>query len=609
MFRHTEFHVAIVDCVLPVVAGVDFAQNLRREFGNGFRLFLTSGILKDPHFIKQSLQKTGAVEFFKKPFDLNKVLESISESLADVLPPERDPLTNLFFAPQPADYAIVELVNSLGHIDSFNLPIVFSMLNHSNLTGDLNLTYSNGEVSSISFKNGAVYNVNVRDESSFFGILLVEHGFCTAKEVEEALAAQKGQRLGETMMFSNFLSPHAIKVVQADQMAIRMARTIQFATVKPHFITSNPESIIEEVSMPSLTRHLLDWVLTKVPDKWITTFFVPWLDYSFETSPNFQDYDQLLSFSIFKELSQLKPLIVEEKSVQEILDEVDDQLSGTVQKVLFFLLLQNQMQFNPRAKSSKNLSGKLERFQKILADMENQNHFEVLGLNKDANKKSIQTSYHELAKVLHPDKLPKNASAELKDVTTQLFAKITRAYQILINATSRNDYLSELRYGSAEKALEAESIFDEGISLMGRRRYREAFKCFKTVKESKIHKPDIEIYLAWARMKVGAPDSSQQQFLQKVKRHINNVPPEERHTFMFFFVKGLYYRMTQRYDKAQTYYSNCLILNSQFEEARKELKAIERFVGDNDGGGTYTAHGVVTAIMTNFFNGKKKKSS
>ncbi|MCB0421400.1 MAG: response regulator [Bdellovibrionales bacterium] len=607
-FRHTEFHVIILDCVLPVMSGVDFAQELRREFGNEFHLFLTSGIFKDPHFVKDAIQKTRALEFFAKPFDLSNVLNSIKESIADILPPERDPLTDLLFTLQPEDADLAGLINSLDQIDGNSLPIIFSALNQSQLTGDLNLTYSNGEVSSISYKNGAIYNVNVKDESSYFGILLVEKGFCSAKDVEVSLASQSGFRLGETMTFSNMLSPHAIKVVQIEQMAIRMSKTIVTASVKPHFIEGNPDDIIEECSIESLSNYLLDWVLTKLPSGWISTFFVPWLDYTFEPSQNFQKMDLLSTYAVFKELGDLKKMIIDNLSLQEILGQAKPRTSKTVQKILFFLLLENQIRFHHTAKNSKNIEGKLARFKKILEDMKNQNHFEVLGLNLDANKKSIQTAYHELAKVLHPDKLPKNADEEMRRVTTELFGRITKAYQVLTNSESKSNYLTELKFGSAEKALEAEGLFEEAVALMHRNRFRDAYKIFKAIQESPGIRQDIEIYLAWARLKVGAPDSRQAQLFQKVKRHINNVPPEERHTYMFFFVKGLYYRMTHRYEKAQTYYNNCLVLNGQFEEARKELKAIERYIGEDDEG-TYTAQGVVTAIVSNFFNGTKKKKS
>ncbi|KAF9965797.1 hypothetical protein BGZ70_004105 [Mortierella alpina] len=61
------------------------------------------------------------------------------------------------------------------------------------------------------------------------------------------------------------------------------------------------------------------------------------------------------------------------------------------------------------------------------------NHYEQLGLNKDATKKEIKSAFYKLSKQHHPDK---NASP----ASRQTFLSINEAYSVLGNDRQRRDY-------------------------------------------------------------------------------------------------------------------------------------------------------------------------
>ncbi|MCL7050523.1 hypothetical protein MKW94_008260 [Papaver nudicaule] len=73
-------------------------------------------------------------------------------------------------------------------------------------------------------------------------------------------------------------------------------------------------------------------------------------------------------------------------------------------------------------------------------------HYEVLGLDKNATKSEIREAYKKLALKYHPDKHFKS-SQEARDEATRKFTQVSEAYNVLIDDQKRAIY--HLRSASA----------------------------------------------------------------------------------------------------------------------------------------------------------------
>lgn len=62
------------------------------------------------------------------------------------------------------------------------------------------------------------------------------------------------------------------------------------------------------------------------------------------------------------------------------------------------------------------------------------NHYEILGVSKNASEEEIKKAFRAKALQYHPDKNPGNAAAE------EMFKKINEAYSVLSDATKRTQY-------------------------------------------------------------------------------------------------------------------------------------------------------------------------
>jgi curved DNA-binding protein CbpA len=86
-----------------------------------------------------------------------------------------------------------------------------------------------------------------------------------------------------------------------------------------------------------------------------------------------------------------------------------------------------------------------------------ENHYEVLGVKEDATSEQIQAAFFKLAKKWHPDRLGPEF-ADVRDLATSVFARITEAQQLLSDPARRKEYDQKLKQGAGTDAQEAEQV-------------------------------------------------------------------------------------------------------------------------------------------------------
>lgn len=572
--------LAVIDCMLPKMNGRDLALKIEEEVGSGVQRILMSGIFRDKTFIRDSLAKTGAKSFLTKPFDLSELIRHVNEAVGHLIDVPVSPVVELMTMMSATPGERLQAIEKCETLHGYELPWVFATLMHHKISGLLNIVSADGDSSSVGFKHGEIIQVTNKDQKSYFGVLLVEHGFIEQDELDAAMELTTSpKKLGERLVDANLLSPHAISIVMAEQQGIRLGKIVGNTSVKISFVET--EDLREEAS---IDVHMLndifnDWVTSKFPADWIKTFYTPWVRHKIVKGQDYSDANRTMSGPAVLRASKMLALIPKGPTLETLQIEAgltDDEFFPAFHN----LILGGCLRFGEEVKTT-DVQVQRKRLKKLEQDLERQNFFERMGVSPKAKEVEIKRAYHDLAKTIHPDRLGKDAPIDIRDLARKCFNMIQEAHEILSNQASRENYLLELEQGRAEKIIEAEQMMEQARLCLTKGDVRRAKEMLE---DAVIHVPmttDLKLLLMWAQIKSSGADKDA-DLIAKLKDQLSSVPPEDRHNSVYFFVKGLILKAGGDFDGARRALDQSLGIEPNFVDAKRELNVLSLQAGRMD---------------------------
>lgn len=560
-----EFHVLIIDCMLPKMNGVDLAQALLKKMDPLPTLFLMTGVFKDKSFIKDAIAKTGALTLLAKPFPLEKMVSLVEKELKrTVISPDLEPLPDLLTREECSSQDILHAFQAQASFHAFQIPLVLSLFARQGMTGELNIVSAERELSQITWIEGKIVDVRSSNKATQLGELLIEYGFAMPEDIEEVLAAErKGQPLGKQLIDAVAVSPHAIGMIREEQLAIRLSQLIRNTSIEISWLKKKVEMKDTFHALPSTRLKLLmsDWIVSKIPPEWLRSFYLQFLErvIGWRGKGSVKIEGAKVNLPILPTV--IEKIQANKLSLQELLMELGDNELACLQAI-HTLVLERKIFFGEKRRSHDDYLAKINRYQKLLASFRNKDLFQILGVSPKAKAAEIHRSYTDLAKRFHPDKLTADAPTELKELCHQIFASISHAHDTLTDEFKRQSYLDEMSRVNAMQVLELEPIFDQALNDLKSKKYGAASKKFEELLSKRAPMPDLLAYSYWAKMKAGHRLTEKQFF---------EIPPESRHSPIYLLAKGLFYKSQSQFQKALECFQNARLMDSHLSEAQREI--------------------------------------
>ena len=565
-----KYDVFIIECLTQKTSLNNLITSIQTATSHP-SLFIFVSLILEKNAVKDVLLQTKSQHFFKKPVIPAQIITAIKDHFADQMTEEHEPFIEAICAPQLSSPQRIDSIQKTQTIHAFEVPRVLSYISRTQFTGIVNFKSPGAKDSIVHFRAGSVIKVELDDPKSFFGALLVDKNFVSIEELELILGQKSSKRIGERLVDASLVSPHVIDLINIEQLGIRLGYIIKNTSYDIEILEKPVDTEALGMEPLVLQRFISDWLSSKISLSWLKTFYIPFIDKKIMKGALYADITPINTLPPLNRMPRFAQELIGGVTLQQVIDE-KKYSEEDILHAAHLLLTQEFIYFDKQAKPQDHKSH-LDRLIKLKQEMETQNHFEILGLSDKAKSKEIKRAYYELSKLFHPDKVAPDAPGDTKELTSFIFAKISKANEILSDDNKRSTYLKELEKGAAEKILESESLFDEGRSLLKTNQAVKALKLFEKAMSLRPPTSEMRLHYIWCKL-LCIPTDSVESYLKELESDLNRIPPEDRHNAIYYFVKAIYQRQIGDFDSAERTVKHALSITPNFIEAQRELHII-----------------------------------
>jgi CheY-like chemotaxis protein len=563
-----------VDCLLPGMSGVDFVQSIRGDYPDDrLDVILMSGIFTDAGFVKDSLRATQAVAFLKKPFDILEAMKYVkvedkgTDSI-EILP--RRALYSMFSREKVTVREKRKMIESLDEIHGYDLPFIYSLLIEAKMSGHLNIAAETGDVSGISFSQGAIVAVDIADQETFLGKLLIESGFVLPDDLNQVLNIKSSKKMGERLIQANVLSPHAFNIVMSSQMSIRLSRTIINSPVSINFVETDVEFTTPNVDSDSLLKFLHDWIAGKITLDWLKPHYLQWGSQKLELGPLFNESNLALSMPLITTLPDFLPTVTGGQSLNELIDQ-QKYPEEPFYKAVHFLLTKGLLVLK-ETKQARDPKDQGKQLKKIWVQFQGKNKLEVFDLMARMTNISESESpkvYPNFMKMIGEGSATE--PAEVRACRKQIEQAAKEAHEFF-KSGGREKMKEEMAKNQVEMKLKAATQFEEAKNSLQRSQYAVALQLLDSAIAVDPLLDKSKILLAWAKLGLIESGGSKPGLsLKDVQMDLMQVSPEDKYDALYSFVTGLYSRAAGDLLAAKKAFEKAVNMDSSMIVARREL--------------------------------------
>jgi CheY-like chemotaxis protein len=219
-----------------------------------------------------------------------------------------------------------------------------------------------------------------------------------------------------------------------------------------------------------------------------------------------------------------------------------------------------------------------EQLAREIVELKKRDHFEVLGVSKNASMAEIKKAYFSLAKQYHPDRLYAGASVEVRNLADELFNLVSHAHDVLTDDDRRREYVKQLTSGQksgvsseVSKILTAEGVFQQGEAALRKREYAKARDLFAEASRLCPDEGEFRAFLGWATFQ---SDPKSEEAVRVARDQLSqaislNPKIDKAYLFLGYIYKAMNYR-----EMAEHEFEKAIQCNPDCTEALRELRLI-----------------------------------
>ncbi|MCB1154749.1 DnaJ domain-containing protein [bacterium] len=220
-----------------------------------------------------------------------------------------------------------------------------------------------------------------------------------------------------------------------------------------------------------------------------------------------------------------------------------------------------------------------ERLAKVadyVDNLDEEDYFGILGLERDATASQVKKSYFSLAKDYHPDKF-----GRLKNHPTvvKAFVMINEAYNVLSDNEKRRTYERGLRnlqsikqHEELEQRRQRSRLITKGKNMINEGKHEQAIDVFNSYLGKYEQNDRVKTYLAWA--KYNRDIKSHPDARGTSERELLDLSKSDGANDEAWYFLGMISAKAEDYKRAMMYFRKAIDANPDNHEASRELRLV-----------------------------------
>lgn len=494
--------LVFIDVLLPRRGGLHLLRRIRgARGGKDVPVFVMSAVYRGADIRTEAVRDLGALDFLKKPFQLDALRERLGRLLADAqAPAEAEAVTP--FAPSE--------ILSRGSLSTVDFPLLLQDLAFHKTTGCLNLQW--GRVKKVVFlQDGEIVFALSNQMRETLGRHLLDRGAVEEEAYREGIEVmlQTKKKLGEFLIARGLIDPKNLFDAVRENVTAKVMDV--FAWEGGEFRVSPYQEPPARIPGQPLEAHRVLWegVRFRVPFERLTATLAPRAELRLLPEGNLFD----LAAEVCLEKDDVQFLRLLRRMRGYTLGEVLAEARGEAEvRFLYYLLVRGYLTLSRATAGDASWEldpADMERVRRArhrLDALRSRNYFQVLEVPLDATDEKVRESYLHRAKDVHPDMLGPQDPPELHRIHAETFHAIQAAYEALKTEPRRREYLKFIQEGIEEEVsdgsriLAAEGLFQQGRGLLRRRAWDEAAEAFRKALDANPEEGEYALHLGIARM-------------------------------------------------------------------------------------------------------------
>ncbi len=434
------------------------------------------------------------------------------------------------------------------------------------------------------FRNGLLVGGRSNILKETFGRVLYENGFINQQDYKDSLKEVMEERKKHGLVLQERgLLPLNIKDALKLQLRMRFVYTFSMVEGNFHFREAHvPDNLIVPCSLPVMVL-VMEGIKIHLPKSAVSEYVNKRMDLVCARGGSQYDPSQV---SLSQEELNLLTIVASNRPLRQSLAGVRMDADDAMRLLFLFIgmgfaVLKDLQRESPEKKAvplSEEHRKLLEGFRDRLDDMKEKNHYEVLGVAQGADRSAIKKSYFALAKQYHPDHFF-DYPAEVREAASEVFTRVTTAYEGLADDGERSKYDEYLKSGEkeiknneAENIVNAELQFQKGMILLKANNFKDAYQSLKWAVDLNPTEGEYLSYFGWVIFRL-EPDSdaARAKGIEYIQRGLQL--NKEQDTGNYFL--GRILKVKGEEQKALEAFKTAYAKNPQNIDALREIRAYE----------------------------------